>query len=63
MRGAARTFIPPLLSTAATLLKAACVRRGFTETQRARASSLPSALAMTGASCGRYVGACARKGK
>lgn len=55
VRGAARTFTPPPPSAAATPPRAACVGRGCTETQRACVSSLPSALAMTRALCGRCV--------
>lgn len=54
VRGAVRTFTPPLLSTAVTPPRAACVRRGFTETRRACVSFPPSAPAMTRASYGRY---------
>lgn len=53
VRGAARTFIR-LPLTAATLPRAACVGRGFTETLRVCVSSPPSAPAMTRACCGRY---------
>ena len=53
VRGVARTFIR-LPLTAATLPRAACVRRGFTETLRVCVSSPPSAPAMTRACCGRY---------
>ncbi|XP_028425360.1 SCO-spondin [Perca flavescens] len=39
-RGAAKTFIPPLLSTAAAPSRAACVGRGFTATLRGCVSAL-----------------------
>lgn len=54
VRGAARTFTPPPPSAAATRLEAACVGRGCTGTRAARASSPPSARAVTRAFCGRY---------
>lgn len=52
--GAAGTFTPPLLSTAAAPVRDVCVGRGFTATRGAFVSSPPSVLAMTRASSGRY---------